>query len=121
VKPISYTYENGMGWVRIFGYGIAWKDTSKHMLLYSERSGNTKRIQIGKWSIKYLKRVPDDFALFEIYTPAEKYREYKKMLDREGFTEEVASMAVKLGVMSKQDAIEVLLQIEAKRLGRTMK
>jgi len=29
-------------WVRLFGYGIAWKNTDVFPLLFSQRSGRTK-------------------------------------------------------------------------------
>lgn len=46
--------EKGFGWIRIFGAGIKWKDITKHRLLFSERNGYTKRLQIGKWSVGWL-------------------------------------------------------------------
>ncbi len=42
------------GWFRLFGRGFAVKDTTFHPLLFSERNGYVRRIQIGKWSIKFL-------------------------------------------------------------------
>lgn len=52
---IHWHYEKGTFWVRVFGYGIHIKDITKHRLLFSERNGYAKRIQIGKYSIKLLK------------------------------------------------------------------
>jgi hypothetical protein len=42
------------GWIRFLGRGFAYKDTKVHSLLFSERNGYTKRVQIGKWSMKLL-------------------------------------------------------------------
>lgn len=46
----------GIYWFRIFGgYGLHIKDTVRHRLIFSERFGHTKRIQVGPWSIRLLK------------------------------------------------------------------
>lgn len=42
-------------WFRIFGYGIAGKDTRVWRLLFSERLGYTKTLRISNWSFKILK------------------------------------------------------------------
>jgi hypothetical protein len=45
----------GSWWFRIFGVGIAWKNTRLHRKLFSERKGgNWKSIEIGNWYFKYL-------------------------------------------------------------------
>ena len=46
--------EKGFGWIRIFGIGITWKDITKYRLLFCERNGFRKRLQIGKWTISWL-------------------------------------------------------------------
>lgn len=51
---IHYYYKNRSGWFRIFGFGLALKDTTMHELTFSERYGYAKGIKIGKWYIKYL-------------------------------------------------------------------
>lgn len=43
-----------MGWFRIFGYGIAWKNLSKHSYLFSERYGYKKTYRLFNWSFKFL-------------------------------------------------------------------
>lgn len=51
----SYSVIKGMFWFRFFGYGAVIKDTKFHGLLFSERNGYVKRLQIGKYSIKIIK------------------------------------------------------------------
>lgn len=46
---------DGCFWFRLFGYGLHFKDVRKHSLLFSERNGYVRRVQIGNWSIKILK------------------------------------------------------------------
>jgi hypothetical protein len=41
------------GWFRIFGIGLHWKH-KKRGLLFSERYGYSRYLQIGKWIIRYL-------------------------------------------------------------------
>ena len=50
----AHHIKDGFWWVRIFGKGIFVKDITKFPLLFSERNGYAKRMQIGKWSIKWL-------------------------------------------------------------------
>ena len=45
--------EGGRWWFRIFGYGIVFKDTKRHKLLFSERYGYSG-FKIGKWFFKIL-------------------------------------------------------------------
>ena len=47
---------DGLGWFRIFGIGLHWKDTTRHMMYYSERNGLFRSLRIGKWRIKILHR-----------------------------------------------------------------
>ncbi len=46
---------NGFFWFRIFGWGIVGKDLSKHYLMFSERKGITKRVELFGWSFRLLK------------------------------------------------------------------
>lgn len=46
---------NGGGWFRLFNRGLAWKDLTKHPLLFSERHGFVRKLQIGNWLIKVIK------------------------------------------------------------------
>lgn len=55
-RIFSSYYHNRSGWFRIFGVGLKWKDTTVHALLFSERNGYSKGLQIGKWRIGFLKR-----------------------------------------------------------------
>ncbi|WNH10036.1 hypothetical protein [Thalassobellus suaedae] len=45
---------NGIGWMRIFGKGIHWKDTTRHRLYFPERNGYRKALKIGNWRLSYL-------------------------------------------------------------------
>jgi hypothetical protein len=47
----AFYYNNRFGWFRIFGVGLKWKDVTIHPLLFSERYGYSKGLQIGKWRI----------------------------------------------------------------------
>ena len=53
---MSYYIGFRFGWVRIFGYGIRWADREVYRPLFSERTGVTKVLRIGVWSIAWLKR-----------------------------------------------------------------
>ena len=54
-RVLSFYYHNGIGWVRIFGKGLSWKNLHTHILLFGERNGYTKGIRIGKWYVSILK------------------------------------------------------------------
>lgn len=43
--------EPGLGYFRLFGFGLGWKDTRRHPLLFSERNGHTPHAMVGAWSI----------------------------------------------------------------------
>jgi len=49
-----YRYDGGF-WIRIFGWGLSIKDTTKNPMVFSERNGYVKFIKIGKYLIKILK------------------------------------------------------------------
>lgn len=44
----------GIGFFRLLGFGLYWKDTSRHRLYFSERNGHQKAIIVGKWRIRLL-------------------------------------------------------------------
>jgi hypothetical protein len=50
----AYYYFNRFGWLRLFGYGLKWKDITMYPLLFSERNGHSKAITIKKWKIGYV-------------------------------------------------------------------
>lgn len=52
----SSYYEDGLGWFRILGVGLHWKDVTRHPLLFSQRNGYKKAITIGNWRIEYLEK-----------------------------------------------------------------
>lgn len=55
INILLYYYYNRFGYIRIFGKGLKWKDTTIHRLMFSERNKITKGLQIGKWRIGILK------------------------------------------------------------------
>jgi hypothetical protein len=56
-KIISYDIVCGIGWVRVLGIGVRWKDTTKHDLMFSERTGKRKYLKIGDYAFSYLARI----------------------------------------------------------------
>jgi len=48
----SYYKGDGFFWFRLFNKGLVFKNTKKHMMIFSERYGKTKYIMVGKWLIK---------------------------------------------------------------------
>lgn len=46
--------EPGLGFFRLFGVGLSWKDTRVHRLLFSERNGYTRHVMVGHWSIAWV-------------------------------------------------------------------
>lgn len=57
IGKFFYLYKtSGLWWFRLWNdYGLHGKDVSKHPLLFSERNGYSKRLQIGSWSFRVLK------------------------------------------------------------------
>jgi hypothetical protein len=54
VSVLAYHIKPTMGWVRIFGKGLRWKDVAIHGLLFSERHLN-RGFLFGKWHIGLLR------------------------------------------------------------------
>jgi len=50
----AHYYHKRFGWFRLFGRGLKWKDTTIHKLMFSERNGYSKGIDIGVWRISYV-------------------------------------------------------------------
>lgn len=46
---------NKIGWFRLFGRGISWKNIKKHDLLFSEKHGYVRRIVIGHWQFRLVR------------------------------------------------------------------
>jgi hypothetical protein len=46
---------HGFNWFRVFGWGLHWKDLRCNPLLFLERNGYLRRLQVGPWSIRVLK------------------------------------------------------------------
>ena len=53
--PLTIATYPGIFWLRFCGWGLALKNVDHHPLLFSERNGFVRRIQIGKWSLKALR------------------------------------------------------------------
>jgi hypothetical protein len=51
-----YHLEDGAFWFRLFGRGIAIKNSHKHKLLFSQRMG-LAGFNIGRYYISYLKKI----------------------------------------------------------------
>lgn len=49
---------SGRGWIRIFGVGVSWKDSKRHELIFSERTGHTRPLRIRGWLFGALARGP---------------------------------------------------------------
>lgn len=56
INVFSIYYHKRLGWFRLFGKGLKWKDITVHPLIFSERNGYVKYLKIGKWSIGLLKK-----------------------------------------------------------------
>lgn len=52
----SYSVDRDRGFFRIFGYGLAWKDTRRVSLLFSERNGYRTGFWLGPILIHWLPR-----------------------------------------------------------------
>ncbi len=48
-------YHNQAGWIRIYGYGIHFKNNKVHRPYFSERNGYVKYLKVGSWRIGWLK------------------------------------------------------------------
>ena len=55
-RILNFYWGEGIFWFRIFGRGLHFKNTRKCKLYFSERNGYTKRLQIGRLSIRCLKK-----------------------------------------------------------------
>jgi len=55
-KVLEFSLEPGLGFFKLFGVGLRWKDTSRHRMFFSERNGITKALKIGSWRISFLPR-----------------------------------------------------------------
>jgi len=49
-----FSHEYRRGFIRIFNFGVKWKDISIHGLTFSQRYEIEKGIQIGVWRIGFL-------------------------------------------------------------------
>ena len=56
---LSWYYCPGLLWIRIGKNGVGFhvKDVARHPLLFSERSGLRRRLQIKGWSLRWLPRL----------------------------------------------------------------
>lgn len=51
---ICWHIEKSIGWIRLFGVGISWKNINIHPLLFSQRNGYQKTLTIKNWRIEYV-------------------------------------------------------------------
>jgi hypothetical protein len=54
VNCLTFYSVDGLGYIRLFGVGLHWKDTSRHRMYFSERNGYKKALKIGSWRISFL-------------------------------------------------------------------
>jgi hypothetical protein len=52
---LRYIIGQHIGWIRIFGYGIAWKNHRSYPALFSERYGYCRTLHLGDWCLRWLK------------------------------------------------------------------
>lgn len=55
-RPLSYYIGQHAGWVRVFGYGVAWKSVTMPVW-FSERYGHVKWFRVGEWKWRFVWRV----------------------------------------------------------------
>lgn len=48
-------WTTGLGWLRLFGFGLRWKDRRQHSLIFSERYGYQRGMEIGWLRLSYLR------------------------------------------------------------------
>ncbi len=53
--PLTGGYEPGLGWVRLFDYGVAYKDSRMHRAYFSERNGYGGSVKVGPYYITPLR------------------------------------------------------------------
>lgn len=56
-RLLDHFFYPGGGWVRVLGFGVCWKDTTRVPLSCSERLGFVGRLQLGRWCVRFLPRV----------------------------------------------------------------
>lgn len=49
--PLTAGYEPGLGWVRVFDYGVSFKDRRVHRAYFSERNGYGPGFYLGPYYI----------------------------------------------------------------------
>lgn len=59
MKPFLFYYRDGLGWVRIFGAGVHWKDLRRRELSFMERYGFKRGFAIGPWFFRFLRNYFD--------------------------------------------------------------
>lgn len=52
----------GLWWIRVFGYGLHWKNIERHPLLFSQRQPRWDAILWGKWRLQFLARTKQSKA-----------------------------------------------------------
>ena len=51
----GFSLGKNRGWFRVFGVGLSFKNTNVHPLLFSERNGYRKGLQLGAYRFSILK------------------------------------------------------------------
>lgn len=55
MRLFSGYHTGGLWWFRICGVGLHGKDITRHPLLFSQRRGLHRGIQVGKWWLSFLR------------------------------------------------------------------
>ena len=77
--PIVCGYRcKGLWWFRVLGYGLHYKNTRLHPLLFSERTGHRKKLKIGRFSFGFLKPEKHMIMTSRGSGRMEEYRQYYK-------------------------------------------
>ena len=53
-KWVWFAGNTALGYVRLFGVGIRWKDRTKHHVFWSERNGKPLSFRVGRYSFTLL-------------------------------------------------------------------
>lgn len=56
MSAVRFDREPGIGYVRVFGYGIGWRDGRRWRPLWSDRQRIYRQVHIGPWTLTPLKR-----------------------------------------------------------------
>lgn len=56
VKLVTGARAGSSGWVRLFGWGVSWRDGRVFPPCFSERNGYVRTVRVGRWILRWLPR-----------------------------------------------------------------